>query len=71
MLRVLLAGQSVRVSATATRSTDFAPSRNDLQARAQDLQTDLNRLARQPAIRKQALDAGLGQLGEPLVVPAR
>ena len=33
--------------------------------------SDLSRLGREPAIRKLALDAGLGQLGEPLVLPAR
>ena len=32
---------------------------------------DLSRLGREPAIRKLALDAGLGQLVDPLIVPAR
>jgi hypothetical protein len=31
----------------------------------------VERLGSEPAIRKQALDTGLGQLGAPLLVPAR
>jgi len=42
-----------------------------LQAIRQDLHSDVLRLRSEPAIRKQALDAGLGQLGAPLVIPAR
>ncbi len=32
---------------------------------------DLSRLGREPAIRTLALEAGLGQLVDPLIVPAR
>jgi hypothetical protein len=35
------------------------------------LQSDLNRLGREPAIRKLALDAGLAQLAPPIVLSAR
>jgi hypothetical protein len=31
----------------------------------------VNRLAKGPAVRKQAIDAGLGPLSEPLIIPAR
>ena len=36
-----------------------------------DVRSDLNRLGHEPAIRKQGIDAGLGQLSDPLVLPAR
>ena len=42
-----------------------------LEAIRQDLRSDVERLRSEPAIRKQALDAGLGQLGAPLLIPAR
>ena len=42
-----------------------------LDARAEDLRNELNRLGKAPAIRKQAIDAGLGPLPEPDVIPAR
>ncbi len=37
----------------------------------QDIRSDLNRLGSEPAIRKLSIDAGLGELGEPIVLPAR
>ncbi len=37
----------------------------------QQLTSDLSRLGSEPAIRKQAFDLGLSQLGDPLVVDAR
>jgi hypothetical protein len=36
-----------------------------------DLRSDVNRLGKEPAIRKQGLDMGLGPLGAPVVVDAR
>jgi len=42
-----------------------------LDSRAQELHSDLSRLGSEPAIRKLSIDAGLGQLGEPIVLPAR
>ena len=36
-----------------------------------DVTSDLNRLGHESAIRKRALDAGLGQLSEPLILPPR
>ena len=35
------------------------------------LQVPLNRLGREPAIRTLAIDSGLGQLSDPIVLPAR
>lgn len=63
--------QSVRVSATGYEIDRLGNQRSDLDARRQELIADLNRLGRGPAIRKQAIDLGLDQLAEPLVVPAR
>ena len=62
--------QSVRVAATGYDIVRLVSEQDRLQAIRQDLQSDVERLQSEPAIRKQALDAGLGQLGAPLVVPA-
>ena len=63
--------QSVRVAATGYDIVRLVSEHDRLQAIRQDLQSDVERLRSEPAIRKQALDAGLGQLGAPVVVPAR
>ena len=63
--------QDVRVSATGYDIGRLEVARQRMDARVQDLASDLNRLGREPANRKQALDNGLGQLGEPIVLPAR
>jgi hypothetical protein len=63
--------QSVRVAATGYDIVRLVSERDRLSAIKQDLQSDVERLRGEPAIRKQALDAGLGQLGAPLLIPAR
>jgi hypothetical protein len=63
--------QSVRVAATGYDIVRLASEQDRLQAIRQDLQSDVERMQSEPAIRKQALDAGLGQLGSPLLIPAR
>jgi hypothetical protein len=63
--------QSVRVAATGYDIVRLQSDRERLEAVRQDLQSDVQRLRSEPAIRKQALDAGLGQLGAPLIIPAR
>lgn len=63
--------QTVRVSATDVEIDRLRSEREILVAEQQELRSDLNRLGREPAVRKQALDAGLGQLVDPLIVPAR
>ncbi len=63
--------QTVAVSATSYDLDRLASERSRLEAEIRDVQSDLNRLGREPAVRKQAIDAGLGQLGEPVVVPTR
>jgi len=63
--------QTVRVSATQVEQEQLATELRILQDEQGQLRSDLYRLGREPAVRKQALDAGLGQLVEPLIVPAR
>ena len=60
--------QSVRVSATGYDINVMLAERDALLQRKQELLSDLNRLGREPAIRKQSIDEGLGQLTEPLVL---
>ena len=62
--------QQVRVSATGLDIGRLELERARLEDTALDLRSDLNRLGREPAIRKQAIDAGLGQLSEPIVLQA-
>ena len=63
--------QDIRVSATGYELDRLATQERLLDDRADDLHNELNRLGKAPAIRKQAIDAGLGPLPEPIVVPAR
>jgi hypothetical protein len=63
--------QTVSVSATEFDVDRLIVARQELEANERDIVADLSRLGREPAIRKLALDAGLGQLVDPLVVPAR
>ena len=63
--------QSVRVAATGYDIVRLVSEHDRLQAISQDLRSDVDRLRSEYAIRKQALDAGLGQLGAPLIVEAR
>jgi hypothetical protein len=63
--------QTVSVSATEFDVDRLISARQELEANERDMVADLSRLGREPAIRKLALDAGLGQLVDPLVVPAR
>jgi hypothetical protein len=63
--------QDVRVSAVGYEVDRLHTSQGRLDDRARDLRNELNRLGRAPAVRKLAIDAGLGALPEPLIVPAR
>ena len=63
--------QSVRVSATGYDLERLSAEQGQLEGQRQQLISDLNRLGREPAIRKKAIDGGLAPLGRPLVVPAR
>jgi len=63
--------QTVRVSANDIERDRLAAERQVLVAEQDAIRSDLYRLGREPAVRKQALDAGLGQLVDPLIIPAR
>jgi hypothetical protein len=71
MLAFFSLAQQVRVSATTYDIGRLQVDRERLDAQLQELDSDLSRLGREPAVRKLALDAGLGELGEPVVLPAR
>jgi hypothetical protein len=60
--------QSVRVSATGYDINQMLGERDSLLQRKQELLSDLNRLGAEPAIRRQSIDAGLGQLTDPVVL---
>lgn len=63
--------QTMAVSATSYDLDRLRSERERLEMQEADLRSGLNRLGREPAIRKLAIDAGLGQLGRPVVVPGR
>ncbi len=71
MLAFFSLAQQVQVSATGLDIGRLELERQSLDDTASELTSDLNRLGREPAIRKQAIDAGLGQLSAPIVLPAR
>ncbi len=63
--------QSMRVTATGYEIERLQSARDQLEAERLELTSDIARLSGSPAIRKQALDAGLLPLTRPLVVEAR
>jgi hypothetical protein len=63
--------QDIRVSATGYEVDRLATQHDRLEATAADLRNELNRLGKAPAIRKLAIQAGLGPLPEPIVVTPR
>ena len=63
--------QVIHESATGYDIGRLQITRDRLDAQSQDLHSNLSRLGHEPAIRKLAIDSGLGQLGDPLVLPAR
>jgi hypothetical protein len=71
MLAFFSLAQSVRVAATGYDINNLLDDQQELLVRKQELLSDLNRLGHEPAIRKLAIDAGLGQLGDPIVLAGR
>jgi len=63
--------QDIRVSATGYEMDRLDAQKMQLDNRVEDLRNELNRLGKAPAIRKQAIDAGMGPLPEPVVITAR
>jgi hypothetical protein len=71
MLAFFSLAQQVRVSATGLDIGRLELERQGLDDTAAEIRSDLNRLGREPAIRKQAIDAGLGQLSAPIILTPR
>jgi hypothetical protein len=71
MLAFFSLAQQIRVSATGLDIGRLDLERQRLEDTAADIRSDLNRLGREPAIRKQGIDAGLGQLSDPLILSSR
>ncbi len=63
--------QTMRVSATGYEIDRLEIQHDRLQSQLLDLRSNINRLGNEPAIRKQALDLGLGQLARPIVLEPR
>ena|SRR5919108_4643057 len=71
MLAFFSLAQTVSVSATSYDVDQLLVERERLEAARRQLLSDLDRLGREPAIRKQAIDRSMSQLADPLIVPAR
>ena len=71
MLAFFSLAQTVRVSATSYDIEGLTVERELIDSSRIDVVSDLNRLGREPAIRKLAIDAGLGVLADPVILPAR
>jgi hypothetical protein len=63
--------QTVRVSASSYDMDQLTSAYAQLQARRQQDLSDIGRLDRESAIRREAIAQGLTQLPAPLVLPAR
>jgi hypothetical protein len=71
VLGLLSLSQTVKVSATGYDVDRMLQERAALQDRERALVSEINRLGREPAVRRDGLGAGLGQLAVPLIIPAR
>ena len=63
--------QTVRISTSAFDVSQLNGEYSRLQAQRQQDLSDIGRLDRESAIRRQALEKGLTQLPPPIVIPAR
>ena len=63
--------QTVRVSASTYDINRLNKEYGQLEKQRQEILSDIDRLGRESAIRRQALSQGLTQLPAPLVLPAR
>ena len=71
MLAFFSLAQTVRLTATDYEVDRLLGDRDRLEAKRLELLADLNRLGREPTVRRVALDLGLVPMGEPMIVPAR
>jgi hypothetical protein len=63
--------QTVRVSASGFDMSRLNKEFGELQNERQQVLSDIDRLGRESAIRRQAIAGGLAQLPAPIVLPAR
>ncbi len=63
--------QTVRVSASGYDMNRLDEQYGQLQSERQEILSDIERLGRESAIRRQAIAGGLNQLPAPVVLPAR
>ena len=63
--------QTVRISASGYDMDQLNQQLGQLQNQRQQDLSDINRLDRESAIRRQAIATGLSQLPAPVVIPAR
>ncbi len=63
--------QTIRVSTSAFDVSQLNGDYSRLQAQRQQDLSDIGRLDRESAIRRQAIEQGLTQLPAPIVIPAR
>jgi hypothetical protein len=71
MMAFFSLAQQVRVSASGLDIGRLELERQGLDDTAAEIRSDLNRLGHEPALRKQAIDAGLGQLSDPIILTPR
>lgn len=71
LLALFSLAQTVRVSATGVDVDRLRAEQEQLVDTKRSLLAELSKLGREPAVRRQALDAGLAPLVDPLVLPAR
>lgn len=71
LLALFSLAQTVRVSATGVDAEELRTEQTLLLDRSRSLRAELSRAGQEPAVRRRALDAGLGPLVNPLIVPAR
>jgi cell division protein FtsB len=63
--------QTVRVSTSSVDMAQLNEEYIQLESQRQQIESDIDRIGRQSAIRRQAISDGLTQLPPPVVVPAR
>lgn len=71
LLALFSLAQTVRVSATGVDAETLRVEQDLLLERGRSLKAELSRQGQEPAVRRRALDAGLGPLVDPLIIPAR
>ncbi len=71
LLALFSLAQTVRVSATGVDAEALRAEQVLLLDRGRSLKAELSRQGQEPAVRRRALEAGLGPLVDPLIVPAR